>query len=144
MTFLERYLELKKQGRLHELQALIPYAGVVGFETETDEKGLVTVLRQKDSNIGNTQIPAVHGGVVGAHLEHAALMAVMWEQDLTAFPKIVNVSIDYLRPVIGTKDTYARGALIKQGRTVSNVRVQAWQDDENKPVAAAHCHILTG
>jgi len=144
MTFLERYLELKKQGRLHELQALIPYASVVGFETETDDKGLVTVLRQKESNIGNTQIPAVHGGVVGSLLEHSALMTVMWGQDLTAFPKIVNVSIDYLRPAIGTKDTFARGSLVKQGRTVSNVRVEAWQDDENKLVAAAHCHILTG
>jgi len=144
MSFLERYIELKKEGRLHELQDLIPYASFVGLETREDDKGLLTVLNQKNSNIGNTQIPAVHGGVVGALLEHSALMTVMWEQELTAFPKIVNVSIDYLRPAIGTKDTFARGVLIKQGRTVSNVRVQAWQDDENKPVAAAHCHILTG
>ena len=43
-------------------------------------------------------------------------------------PRIVNVSIDYLRPC-RAEDTFARGSIIRQGRTVANVRVTAWQDD---------------
>jgi acyl-coenzyme A thioesterase PaaI-like protein len=56
-------------------------------------------------------------------------------------PKIVNLSVDYLRPALAL-DTFARGTVIKQGRRVANVRVEAWQNDPARPVAAAHAHFL--
>jgi len=40
------------------------------------------------------------------------------------------------------KDTYARALVYKQGKRVANVRIQAWQDDENRPVACGHAHFL--
>jgi len=120
MTFFDDYTRLKAEGRFHELQKLIPYAGSVGLEIIEDNIDLVIVLRQKPGNIGNTQIPAVHCGVVGAHLEYAVLTTVMWEQELTAFPRIVNISKDYLRLAIATKDTFARGA--DQARPHGNPR----------------------
>ena len=53
--------------------------------------GLVTVLRYRQSNIGNTQIPAIHGGVVGALLEHAAILHLLVETEVEAIPKIINL-----------------------------------------------------
>ena len=138
----EQVLELKKSGRFTEISQLIPYASFVNLELQEQEDCLLTILRQTDSNIGNTTIPAVHGGVVGALLEQAAAMEVIYRSDITRFPKIINISVDYLRPAVGLKDTFAKATLIKQGRSVSNVRVEAWQDDPEKPVAAAHAHFL--
>jgi len=132
---------LKSGGALDELNAMIPYAGFVGFDISEDEKGLLTVLKASPDNIGNEIIGAIHGGVIGALLEHAASFHVLAEIDSMRTPRIVNVSIDYLRPALN-KDTFARGIVIKQGKRVANVRVMAWQDDENRPVAAAHAHFL--
>ena len=63
------------------------------------------------------------------------------EIGLDRLPKIVNISIDYLRPSL-LEDMFARGIIIRQGRRVANVRVDAWQSDRARPVAAAHAHFL--
>ena len=131
----------KRAATIASLSQTIPYAAVIGLETVEDGAGLLSVLRYRPSNIGNTQIPALHGGVVGALLEHAAILHLLYAGGGDAFPKIVNISIDYLRPCRAA-DTFARGTLVKQGRRIANVRVEAWQDDAAKPVAAAHVHLL--
>jgi len=33
--------------------------------------------------------------------------------------------------------------IFKQGSRVANVRVRAWQDDYDKPIATMHGHYLT-
>lgn len=144
MTMFERFLALKNEGRFQEINALIPYTAFVNIELIGDASDLKTVLRQTASNTGNPAIPAVHGGVVGGLLEHTAILKVLIEGEYTRFPKIVNLSVEYLRPCIATSDTFARGTLFKQGRSVTNVRIEAWQSDESRPVAAAHAHFLVG
>lgn len=138
---LETIEALKRSGDISAINALIPYAQTIGLEAFFDDHGLVTVLRYRQSNIGNTQIPAIHGGVVGALLEHAAIMHLLVETEVAAIPKIINLSVDYLRPCL-TKQTFARGEVIRQGRRVANVRVRAWQESSERPVAAAHAHFL--
>lgn len=138
----EQMMALKQAGKFEQICALIPYADLVGLELVKDGSDIITVLRNKPSNIGNTIIPAVHGGVVGALLEHASIMHIICKYDITRFPKIINISIDYLRPCLGNVDTYARANVIKQGKRVTNVRVEAWQSDPSKLVAAAHAHFL--
>jgi len=133
--------QLKSSGALDELNAMIPYAGFVGFDITKDEIGILTLLKPSPDNIGNEIIGAIHGGVIGALLEHAASFHLLDEIECTRIPRIVNLSIDYLRPALN-KETYARGVVIKQGKRVVNVRVSAWQEDENRPVAAAHAHFL--
>jgi acyl-coenzyme A thioesterase PaaI-like protein len=127
---------------LNAINEQIPYADFVDIKLYEDEKGLLTVLKANPDNIGNAIIGAIHGGVIGGLLEHAAsfhLLAELGEDSDP--PRIVNVSIDYLRPALN-KDTFVRGVVIKQGKRIANVRVTAWQEDENRPVAAAHAHFL--
>jgi uncharacterized protein (TIGR00369 family) len=140
----DKIMLLKKTGDLKGMEKVIPYTSFINLSYERDDSGLITVMRSTESNIGNITIPAVHGGVVGALLEQAGIMQVIWESEITRFPKIINISVDYLRPCLAKEDTYARATLIKQGRSVSNVRVSAWQSDPTKPVAAAHVHFLMG
>lgn len=127
---------------LQDLNELIAYADLVGLKIEEDDQGLMTRLCAQDDNIGNEIIGAVHGGVVGGLLEHAASFHLLYElEGLNATPRIINLSIEYLRPAL-LKDTYARALVYKQGKRVANVRIQAWQDDENRPVACGHAHFL--
>lgn len=132
---------LRAEGRIPAINALIPYATLVGFEAFADAEGLVTVLRFREDNIGNPVLRAIHGGVVGALLEHAAILHLLAETDVDVVPKIVNLSVDYLRPCRAA-DTFARGLVIRQGRRVVNVRAVAWQDQPERPVGAAHAHFL--
>jgi uncharacterized protein (TIGR00369 family) len=138
---LKSIAELRAKGDWAAINALVPYTRTVGLELQRDAQGLLTVLQFREANIGNFVVRAIHGGVVGALLEHAAVMHLLIETDIPVVPRIVNVSIDYLRPCRAV-DTFARGQVIRQGRTVANVRVTAWQERPERPVAAAHAHFL--
>ena len=134
---------LKEHGSFPSFSRAIPYAGFLHMDVEIDDGSPVAILRRNAGNIGNPLVPMIHGGAVGALLEHAALMQLFFELELGLDrpPKIVNISIDYLRPCL-LEDTFARGFIIRQGRRVANVRVEAWQSDRERLVAAAHAHFL--
>ena len=42
----------------------------------------------------------------------------------------------------GAADTRGRAEIVKLGRRIANVRVQAWQDDPKRPVAAGIGNFL--
>lgn len=132
---------LKAQGDFAALNRLIPYAQVIGLECAVEDGVMLTRLDYRESNIGNFQMAVLHGGAVAALLEHAAIFQLFFEMDIQAIPRIINISVDYLRPC-RARNTYARATLVKQGQRIANVRVQAWQADPAKPVAAAHAHFL--
>ncbi len=133
--------KLRKQGDFSAVNGLIPYAETIGLAVLVEDDTITTVLRKRDQNIGNYMIDAIHGGVVAALLEHAAILHLLYTVDVAALPRIINLSVDYLRPCLN-RDTFARGSLVKQGRRIANVRIEAWQDSPAKPCAAAHAHFL--
>ena len=118
-----------------DLADRIPYARFLGLRVERDEEGLICVLPFRLQIVGNARLPAVHGGVVGAFLELAALLGLLDESGGSGIPKPINFSVDYLRSARGT-DTFARARIVKLGRRVANVRVLAHQEDPEKPVAS--------
>ena len=119
----------------------IPYARFLGVRLEEDATGLVSVLDFRADLAGNAALPAVHGGVVGAFLELAALLQLLDESGGERVPRPINFSVDYLRPA-GPRATRARAELVKHGRRIANVRVVAWQDDPSRPVAAGIGNFL--
>ncbi|MBC8268363.1 MAG: PaaI family thioesterase [Rhodospirillaceae bacterium] len=132
---------LKDKGDYSSISNLIPYTRVIGLQCAVEDGAMVTRLRHQDSNIGNYQMAVLHGGTVAALLEHAAIFQLLFELDIKAIPRIINISVDYLRPC-RAMDTQASAVLVKQGQRIANVRVQAWQSDPAKPVATAHAHFL--
>lgn len=141
---IEHLRQFVDAGDVAGLFAAFPYAQFVGLEGRLDDQGkLITVLAEKPSNVGNTVHQNIHGGVIAGLLEHSAMMSLIWEGRLDRMPKVINLSVDYLRPC-RLADTYARAEVIRQGRRVANVRVTAWQVDPVKPVATAHSHCLLG
>ncbi|NQU57967.1 MAG: PaaI family thioesterase [Rhodospirillales bacterium] len=132
---------LKAAGDFASLSRLIPYSQVIGLQCAVEDGAMVTRLVHRASNIGNYQMAVLHGGTIAALLEHAAIFQLFFETDIKAIPRIINISVDYLRPSRAL-DTFASATLVKQGQQIANVRVQAWQTDPTKPVAAAHTHFL--
>ena len=141
MSFLELIAAAKAQGDFNLLNRAIPYARFLDLSVEATDSGPISKLAYDDKLIGNPVLPALHGGVVGALLEHAAIVHLMWEMETARLPKTINLSVDYLRsgrPL----DTFAKALVTRRGRRVANVRVEAWQEDRQRPIAHAHAHFL--
>lgn len=126
----------------------IPYAAKLGLLPKFEDGIFTLVLPFIQTNIGNPVLPALHGGAIGGFMEMAAICQLIIDRveaghaTQAELPKPIGINIDYLRrgkPI----DTYARALVFKAGKRVSNVRVEAWQDDPDKPIAALHGHFLT-
>ena len=119
----------------------IPYAQFLNISIDQKGNEITTVMRFDTKLIGNPALPALHGGAIGAFLEMTSIIQVAFETGITAIPKPIGLTIDYLRsgkPV----DTYGRAQITKQGRRVATVHAEAWQEDRSRPIAAAHGHFL--
>lgn len=137
--------EARAQRNFAPFLAAVPYFRFLGLSVKRGESDdeLICVLPGDPRLIGNPRLPALHGGVVGALLESAAIVQLIWSAETDQIPKIIDLQVDYLRSARPV-ETYARAIITKHGRRVANVRAEAWQDDPDKPVAAAHAHFLLG
>ncbi|OQS40481.1 PaaI family thioesterase [Chromobacterium haemolyticum] len=140
--FMERFNALRDQKAYALIVDELPYIKLMGVELSEDDAGeLLFQLPFADRNVGNTALPALHGGLIGGFLESAAMLHLMWIRESQETPKIVDFSLDYLRP--GRPQTlYAKCEITKQGKRVANVLIEAWQEDRRKPVAVARAHFL--
>jgi len=135
---------LAEARRNNDYQAFIdavPYARFLGLTAGLVGDELITTMRFGDHLVGNPALPALHGGTLGALLESAAIFELLWRAETIVLPKTITLTVDYLRsgaPV----DTHARGIVTRQGRRVTNVRMEAWQGDRGTPVATAHAIFL--
>lgn len=149
----------RRDAALERLTMAAPYHRFIGVSFRRLGDELTAHLSYSEHLIGNPLIPALHGGVIGALLEITGSMQLAWhdlwrrmENDgleaeaicaggAPCLPKTIDLTIDYLRSG-RPRDVYARAIVQKAGRRVSNVRVEAWQDARDRPIAAAHGHFL--
>jgi acyl-coenzyme A thioesterase PaaI-like protein len=119
----------------------VPYAAYLGIKAEVHGSEILFILPQDKKLIGNPTLPAIHGGVVGAFMEQAAAFHLIAKMDDPVVPKIINFSLDYLRPA-RLRDTYAQCTLTRQGRFIANISIAAWQEQRDRPCAIARAHFL--
>ena len=120
----------------------IPYAQTLGVKPIVIGEEFTLVMPYIESNIGNPVLPALHGGAISGLMEIAAIAQLVISTEGKALAKPIGVNVDYLRRG-NPNDTYARALIFKQGSRVANVRVRAWQEDYDNPIAAMHGHYLT-
>ncbi|MCA6110235.1 hotdog domain-containing protein [Bradyrhizobium cenepequi] len=118
--------------------ATSPFARCLGIRI--GEEGTL-VMPFSPKIIGNPLLPAIHGGMTGAFLETAAIVGVTRELGVSAPPKPIGLTINYLRSGRAL-DSYANVSIVKQGRRVVAFEAQAWQDDRAKPIASAFGHFM--
>lgn len=119
---------------------LPPYAALLGLSVEPGEDAPVFVMPFGEDVLGRPGF--LHGGAIGGLLEMAAVGAL--KQALGAEPpqiKPINITVDYMR---GGRDkpTRARGSVTRLGTRVANVEAIAWQDEPERPIAAARINFL--
>ena len=155
-------VQVVKQRRDAALRALVdgvPYIGFLGIAVERRGDELTAVLPFADKLIGNPLLPAIHGGVTASFLEVTAIVEVSWAMiwddlesgrldpagltpsTLPRLPKTIDFTVDYLRTGL-PRDAYARARVTRAGRRYATVSVEAWQDNRDRPIAAATGHFL--
>jgi uncharacterized protein (TIGR00369 family) len=140
-SLVDRLTAAKAAHNYQGLVDLVPYARFLGLTAGMQGDELITTMRYAGHLIGNPSLPALHGGTLGALLESAAVFELLWRAETIVLPKTITLTVDYLRSG-APADTHAVGIVTRQGRRVTNVRMEAWQADRKAPVATAHAIFL--
>jgi uncharacterized protein (TIGR00369 family) len=122
----------------HGLLAKSPFARCLGINVGADGE-----IRMPFSPmiVGNPLLPAIHGGIIGAFLETAAILEVARGLNAVTLPKPIGLTMNYLRSGRAL-DSFAKVSIIKQGRRIVAFEARAWQDDPGKPIASAFGHFM--
>jgi uncharacterized protein (TIGR00369 family) len=119
---------------------LPPYGELLGLTVEPGDEAPVLVMPFGEDVLGRPGF--LHGGAIGGLLEMAAVGA-LWQAlgAEQAQVKPINITVDYMR---GGRDkpTRARGSVTRLGTRVANVEAIAWQDEPDRPIAAARINYL--
>ncbi len=141
--FSERIAAAKAAGEFARLIDDVAFARMLGLSLVFAGEELHGRLAYAPRNIGNTALPALHGGTIAALCESTAIFELLWQQEAQVLPKVVSITIEYLRsgkPV----ETWAHARITRAGRRVANLHVEAWQDDRARPIATATAMLLLG
>jgi uncharacterized protein (TIGR00369 family) len=120
--------------------SLPPYADLLGLSVDSDDAG-VLIMPFEEGVLGRPGF--LHGGAISGLMEMAAIVAVRQAlaEEGGGRIKPINVTVDFMR---GGRDkpTRAQGVVTRLGTRVANVEATAWQDDRDKPIAAARLNYL--
>jgi uncharacterized protein (TIGR00369 family) len=119
----------------------IPFARFLNLRIDVKGDAFTCILPYEQRLIGNPILPALHGGATGGFLECAGLFYLLLQTETRSLPKTIDFNIDYLRSG-QARDTYANVVMVKQGRRVANLRIEAWQSSPDKPIALGHCNFM--
>lgn len=152
-------VKARRDAALTRLVEAVPFVRFLGVRFERMGDELTARLVYSDKIIGNPYLPAIHGGVTGAFLEIAAQVELAWQGvwarmeaggpeaeaiergEFPPMPKTVGFTVDYLRSGL-PRDAYARATINRAGRRYASVSVEAWQDQRERPFAAAVGHFV--
>ena len=132
---------VRDTGDFSPLADAIPYNSFMGITAELVDGEVMGRMKYSDHLVGNANVPALHGGTLGALMESTAIFMLLWEGETESIPKTINITVEYLRGA-RPQDVFAKALFTRHGRRVANVRVYAYQDNPNKPVAVATAHFL--
>ncbi|WP_298674216.1 PaaI family thioesterase [uncultured Sphingomonas sp.] len=121
---------------------LPPYAALLEATLERDEDDTpVMVMPFHAGVLGRPGF--LQGGAIAGLLEVAAIAALRHALESEGGGRIkpINVTVDFMR---GGRDreTRAAGRITRLGNRVANVVAFAWQDDRERPIAAARMNYL--
>lgn len=106
------------------------YARALGvYEAVGEADGPILALDYSDKVSGNPG--TFHGGALAAFVETVALAA-----SGNGALQVLSTSIEYLRGA-GEQTLYGKAHVVRAGRRLANLRVEAWQESPEKPVVVA-------
>lgn len=122
---------------------LLPYADFLGIGIKGDREGAPLLHMPYADGLGGAP-GLLHGGAIAGLLEIAAVAAIDTlhggaEGARERF-KPVTVTVDFMRPG-RPRDSFACGRVVRIGNRIAHVEVTAWQDDPDRPIAAARMTV---
>ena len=126
---------------------LLPYADFLGIRVAGERSG--TPLLEMPFSDGLLNVDGkLHGGAIAGLLEiagTAAIDATLEDEqlDARAIFKPITVTVDFMRPGL-PGDCFACATVERVGTRIANVSIRAWQDDPDRPIAAARMNIAIG
>ena len=122
--------------------SLPPYAELLGITlSPRDGAAPILSLPFADAVLGRPGF--LHGGAIAGLLEVAAIVSLQHAlaEEGGGRIKPVNVTVDFMRGG-RDKDSRAVGIVTRLGTRVANVESIAWQDERERPIAAARMNYL--
>jgi uncharacterized protein (TIGR00369 family) len=123
---------------LDVLRALLvsdPVAAHLGLRAEVADGVVIVVLPGIDRHIGDAARRSVHGGILAAHLEAASMLTLVAACGTPM--DTIGFTTAFVRPA-RVADTCALVDVVRVGRRIAHVRVEAWQDDRATAVTTGH------
>ncbi|MFP5461872.1 MAG: PaaI family thioesterase [Gammaproteobacteria bacterium] len=122
----------------------VPYIDYLGMRSARASDGSrLYRLPFAEKLVGNPVLPALHGGVIAAFAETAAILGLIEALPEPRLPKAIDFSIDYLRSG-RPRETFARCEIVRVGSRVALVQVWCWQTSPAEPIALTRGHFLLG
>jgi uncharacterized protein (TIGR00369 family) len=118
------------------LRTRIPYAAFLGTELLVEGAHHRFKLPFREDLIGDSTLPALHGGVIAGFMESSAQLHLLLALADRRLPKNIDFSIDYLRSG-NAADTFADCEVMRQGRRVAQVQIRCWQYERADDAVAA-------
>ena len=123
---------------MEQFTDVAPYIRLLGIDVEATANQATLQMRYSPNLIG---LEALHAGPVGTLLECAAFHQLFLHRTNNDKPRLVSLTLQFIRA--GRKaDTYAQAVIVKQGRNLATVRMDAWQDDRSRPIATGQASFL--
>ena len=124
----------------------IPYAAFLGMELVAERDAFRFRLPFRSDLIGDSSLPAIHGGVIAGFMEASAQLQMLLTLSDRRLPKNIDFSLDYLRSG-NAADCYCDCDVTRQGRRVAQVQLRCWQHERGDPartraIAVGRTHFL--
>lgn len=119
----------------------VPYARLMGFEAGLDQGSVTGCQRYGAHLIGNPVMRSLHGGGIASLLQLTAAAQLMARSGASALPRLFNLNLEFLRQS-APADAYARAEVMSLTRRFANLRVTAYQDDPQQPIAMATAQFV--
>ena len=143
MTNAECIRQCRQSGDWSALLGRVPFLRFVGISIGANVEGPFCTLAYAERLVGNARLPALHGGTLAVLLETTATVHMLVTTDIDTLPEPATMTVNFLRSA-GAHDTFAAARILKRGRRLSTLHVDAWQTERSRLVASASVHLVHG
>lgn len=142
--------------RFYDLITQMPYLTWLGISLALDEDGQpIGFLPYAPRLIGDSTLPALHGGVLSGFLEAMASVTLSWSvingtagrpgspasaPAASALPRMISATTTFLRSG-RPEDCHGSASIIRIGWRYASLHARVWQNQPARPITEAICHF---